>query len=255
MENIRTVIPNEFVDPHTHILPGIDDGAKTPNDSVKLLNMLKREGVTTVVLTPHFDCIRGSLESFVRRRRRALEELKQAMGPQGGLCLLTGCELYMDAPVDPFLDITPLCFEGTRNLLVELPWSKKWSAAMIENIYQLSCNQNIRPILAHCERYPAVQRDPRLAYAAVEAGCRLQVNIASLLDKGRKKLILRLLDQGLISFLASDCHDPVVRPPMWPAGLQALTEAVGPGPAAQLLQNGGGLLPHNGSERAHEVPF
>ena len=147
-------------DLHSHILPGVDDGAKTADDSLVLINRLKRAGVTDICLTPHYYTHRESLADFDKRRQEAFRNFKFMV--EDDVTLHLGAEVY----VTKYLfsneeDLKTVCYEGTNYMLTEFAYSSTFKDESLTLISKLINNYSIRPVLAHVERYPYLLKHPQ----------------------------------------------------------------------------------------------
>lgn len=226
-----------MVDLHCHILPGIDDGAQTVEDSIQLLKKELADGVTKIVLTPHFNSERTTVEEFVEKRAKSFEILKAAVEKEGlSVELKLGAEVFFSSDL-PNLDLDPLCFEGTSFLLVEFSpaFYPEWARQIF---YQLQL-QGIDPILAHVERYPYMINEPTRLYDLAHAGVLLQVNASSLL-KGthRPAAIKKLLKWELCHLLSTDTHSMDKRPPRMAEAVRCIENWFGEEKSKRLVQNG-----------------
>lgn len=200
-----------MTDFHTHILPGMDDGAATTAEALHILRALCRAGFTDVVLTPHYYSNREPLEAFVRRREECTAALCTA-----ALCtpthgeelpwLYTGAEVYLTSLLFNNGDLTPLTVGGNgRFMLVELPWDEKLSAATLADLEHLVYCVGITPVLAHIERYPHIIRGKSLP-ALLEIGCRLQTNLQAFTVPTYRRKLKRLAKNEQIDALGTDVH-------------------------------------------------
>ena len=224
------------MDLHTHILPGMDDGAKDLAMSLALLRQELRGGVRVIALTPHFSFERQELGRFLERRGEAGRLLSAACADmQPALDLRLGAEVRFSPHV---LDeeARALCIEGTHYMLIE--FSRMQYPAFCEEIFYQLRLRGITPILAHAERYSYFQEDPNLLLPLVEAGALVQVTAASLLDGGRvQRLALALFRHGLAHLVASDTHSPDARPPRLADGLRRIEERIDRETAERVLHN------------------
>jgi protein-tyrosine phosphatase len=199
-----------MIDIHTHLIPGVDDGAATLGEAHAALAELARQEVHAAVATPHLD---GSLTRQPERLQRRLAELDagwtrllRAGERHPRLRLERGVELMLDTP-DPDLSDPRLRLGGTSFVLVEFA-GMTVPPGETEALRRLA-ERGWRPVVAHPERYPAVQRDPARVAAWREAGCHLQVNAGSLLGRygnAARAAAFELLRRGAVSYLASDHH-------------------------------------------------
>ena len=196
-----------MVDLHSHILYGIDDGSKTLEESLEILNNAYTGGVTDIVVTPHF--IKDSKYKANNKKKRELldslvKELKKNHIP---LHLYLGNEVFIDEGLSKLLDKDIATIHGSKYLLIELPMGRKYS--LIEEVLDELDEVGIIPIIAHPERYLSYYKDYDFFYKLKEEGCYLQSNIGSLVGEyGRKskKMLKELLKRDLIDFFGSDIH-------------------------------------------------
>lgn len=203
-----------FVDIHTHILPGVDDGASDLAQSLELLKQACAQGTGAVVLTPHY---RGRFrDNTTQKLTKLFDELCQAAKTQcPGLELYLGCEVGYELDVSERLaDGTVLPLNGTRYVLLEFREGSFRSRIMSGVLEVL--NFGYIPIIAHAERYDAFRQYPSLARELVNLGALLQLNADSILGKygfGIKWYCHKLLKSQLVHFVATDAHDPTQRKP------------------------------------------
>lgn len=141
-----------IIDFHSHILPGVDDGARDVETSIRMLDMARKQGVQIQALTPHFYPWRENINSFLERREesiRALSGCWQGDWPQ----LLVGAEVAYFPHIGS-ADVRPMCLDGGRLLLVELPFSA-WNDDIYDDIAELALDRGFHVMLAHVERYTA----------------------------------------------------------------------------------------------------
>ena len=201
-----------MVDIHTHLLHNIDDGSASVNESGEMLEQMKGCGVHTVVCTPHFRYLTRTPEEFIGYRDIRLAELKSRF-LNTGIRILSGCELELNSRMISLKDASPFCFEGTRNILVEMPDDRPFNQDDIELLTNFSDYFNVRPIIAHAERYYSVIKNLKIAEKILKTGAVIQIDGASLFDSRYKKAAAGLIKNGYASLVASDCHDPVRRRP------------------------------------------
>lgn len=219
-----------MTDLHTHILPGMDDGAKTEEESLALLRMEQNQGVDTVVLTPHFYPQQESIEQFLARREDAVGRLRKAIDAEGtdaqGLPqLLVGAEVLWRSDLSDVEHLDRLCIEGTQNLLLELPFSL-WSGQLINQLYDMIGQTGITPVIAHLERYLALQ-PKALIEEILDIGIPVQISAEVLTHPLRRGGAMKLLKSGRAHLLASDCHDCTNRPPDLAAGMEIVRRKLG----------------------------
>lgn len=206
------------IDFHSHILPGMDDGAKDTDESIKLLQILADAKVDKVVLTPHFYRDNENIESFLKRRLASYEKLITATdGSPDFPELVLGAEVLFSPSLSADPDFEKLCIENTDYILLELPFIKFHDNFYSDYINFLNrCDKKI--ILAHIERYFYFGNSIKDLYKLIEAGnITCQMNCSSLVKAGffDLKKLKALIDDGVISAIGTDTHNLTSRPPLY----------------------------------------
>ena len=197
-----------MIDIHSHLLFGIDDGSRSIEESIYIINKLSKIGYTDIILTPHF--INGS--SYMSSRENNLELLKKL---KVGLIkykvpvnLYLGNEIYIDSEIiDLFKKGIISSLNNSKYLLIELPMSGE--NEIYYDVFLDLINMGYKVVLAHPERYISFQKDFNKVYELKEIGVLFQCNVGSILgDYGShaKKTIKRLLKEHLITFIGTDIH-------------------------------------------------
>jgi protein-tyrosine phosphatase len=220
-----------MIDLHSHILPGLDDGARTLADSVDIAWAALDDGINVIAGTPHVRDDWPTDAGVMEYRVAELTvELEQAGIPlevrQGGEIAVEWLERL------PVEELRRFGLGGNPSyLLVETPYYG-WPLGLADRLYSLSV-AGITPVLAHPERSAEVQADPERLFHLVESGVLVQVTAASLdgrLGRGAQQTARRLVEIGLAHLLASDAHSASIRE----VGMSAAARAVG-GPLAEWL--------------------
>jgi len=204
-----------MIDLHCHILPGIDDGAKSLEQAIEMCRMAVEDGCRAMVATPHQR--RGAWWNSDREKIAAVaRELQAAVGPEPRI--LVGGEVHVDAELLAEVEKLPgggiLPLAGSRYLLIELDVHGRAGEA-ISLVHELSV-AGWRPIVAHPEFIPWLAEDLALIERLVSVGARMQITAMSVTgDFGRDRQVNThaMLDAGLAHFVASDCHGTQRRPP------------------------------------------
>lgn len=188
-----------MIDIHSHLLPGVDDGSRSVDMSLPVMERFVADGVTCLVLTPHLTASRVATAPF--QRNRAIFEELRSVAPQG-LKLLLGWEIMLD---EPNVDLRPrnLSLGGSNAVLVEFPLQGVPAQAGSE-LYRIRCS-GVVPVLAHPERYYGctVERVDEWR----RAGAVIQMDTAGLLGRGPiSKLSRALVQAGLVDLFSSDNH-------------------------------------------------
>lgn len=199
------------VDFHSHVLPAMDDGSQSVKQSLDMLEESRRQGIRTMIATPHFYPERETPEAFLTRRARSVEALlRGGYGKPVHPRVCAGAEVAHFPGIGRCMDLKKLCIEGTRIVLIEMPFSP-WTGTMIEDIVMVRTNLGLIPALAHIDRYPACH-DYALIKRLVESGVILQVNASVFESIVSRKRGLHMLMSGSAQLLGSDCHNCTTRP-------------------------------------------
>jgi len=192
-----------ITDIHCHILYGVDDGSGSLDESISMLHAAYACGIETVICTPHV----YSAEDDLRKIRNVFKTVR-AEADRIGIQLRQGYECNYRLMLETeAADMRAYRFEDTDILLLEPP--SGYLPDLWENrIYDLQ-NEGIEVIIAHPERCRDFQESISLARRMAEIGCRLQVSACDLFGgffSAYKKTALKMINEGLISFIASDAH-------------------------------------------------
>lgn len=213
-----------MIDFHSHILPSMDDGSKSVQESLALLEMLSVQGVEIVVASPHYYADRESPQSFLERRTNAYELLKPSLRcemPQ----ILLGAEVRFYNGISRLSELSSLRIENTKLLLLEMPFAR-WTDYTLKELCELSCSNEIVVVLAHIERYLKMQDRGVFEYLR-EQGILMQTNAEFYSEMFSRRKALRFLKSGIIDAIGSDCHDTSVRRPRIEEAVNAIKKNCG----------------------------
>lgn len=233
-----------MTDFHSHILPGMDDGSKNAEESVKMLEVSASQGIKAIVATPHFYPTDESPKDFLARREAAIDRLSPLLMGRDDLP-----EIYVGAEVAYYRGLgksefaSSLAIEGTNIILVEMP-AYEWNDFVVDDLISLAKEQALRPVIAHLERYISFQSKQtvdKLIYNEVL----FQAN-ASFFDGGffTKRKAIKMVETGRISLLGSDCHNLDTRAPGLTKATDLIKEKLGEDYVRRLSMNAKMLL-HN----------
>lgn len=223
-----------FIDIHSHILAGMDDGSENIEMSLELLRKLASQGVQTVCCTSHYYARREAVSLFCERRQNALEQLEAAL-PAGMPRLILGAEVAW-FPQISVQDLAPLCLQGTRTLLLEMPFMR-WNRQEVDEVISLVLDRNYRVILAHPERFCFDESNRNFLEKLTDLPIGLQVNAETLLRWRTRRQGLKLLELARYPLLGSDCHNPTCRPPYIARARQVILKKLGADFLRQMDQN------------------
>ena len=218
-------LTNERVDIHTHILPRIDDGARNNEEALDMLRMAQADGTTTIVATPH------SVQVTPERLRNAAEALRLEARTAGiEIEILDGCEVKFSANLaEDYRAGNLMTINDGAYMLIEFSFSRAWTSLVHTSLYALQM-AGVTPIVAHAERYPAIQESPSNLLELAGMGIPVQINVGSLLgqnganEQATAELLIRA---GLAHILASDGHRADIRQPVLQAGFDRVRELAG----------------------------
>jgi protein-tyrosine phosphatase len=229
-----------YVDLHTHILPEMDDGAVSAQETESMLKMLVNQSVAIVCLTPHFYPYRETVESFAERRQKSFARLKPLAEGVGANVVLAS-ETFLNDYLFHAEDISPLCIkdgQGRFYLLTELPSGSKLTEHTAARISRLIDTYSVTPVLAHIERYPKLFKNKRQLNCLIDMGCLLQINLDSLnKDFFLRSRILRYIENGLVHVVGTDAHHVQTRTPEYSKGIRVIEKSLGSGAVDRLNKN------------------
>ena len=206
----------KFIDMHNHIIYGIDDGAKTKQDTIDMLKMAIADGIEKVIFTPHFK------EEVFENNRESIEVMKTEIDQlikdnDLSIDAYYGSEIYLSySSLDQVNEGNFKTLNDSKYVLVETHRVSLYQKVNISDIlYNFKIDKYV-PVVAHPERYQMVHEDPNIVYEWVKDGSLIQVNASSILNPKKKshKLARLLLKHRLVHFIGSDAHDTVYRPPL-----------------------------------------
>ena len=204
-----------MTDTHTHILPGIDDGADSVDSSIELLKALASQGVNHVAATPHFKPItQESISDFIVRRDEAEAQLRQAMKEHDGLPeLYIGTEATLSVELSETPGLERLCYQNGNFLLIELdPYTiGSW---IPRALYDISNRLMLTPVIAHIDRYLG-DVSQKLIDEIMQLNCPVQFNGYALANCFTRHQLLKLFNRNpnTLFVVGSDCHNMKHRPP------------------------------------------
>ena len=222
-----------MIDFHSHILPAIDDGSKDIEETTALLNMLSEQGVTKVVATPHFYADNESVDMFLERRQKAFEQTAEiADAPE----ILLGAEVRYYNGISHLQDLKKLCVQGTNLLLIEMP-STKWPTSWVNEILTMASGREVRPVLAHIERY-IKRQDHDVWEKFLTNRVMLQCNADFFIDFPGRLKAFALLKNYAVHFIGSDSHNLTNRAPRLGEAMDMIRKKMGADFADQMIAFG-----------------
>jgi len=223
-----------LIDLHAHILPGIDDGPQSLEDSLEMARLAVADGITTIVATPHL-FRRKTVDLKAMNRpgdiRQAVDRFNQQLAEaEIALTVLPGCEIPLFAEILKFIDEERILTinDGQRYICLELPDSVI-PPATEDIIFQLS-SRGLTPIITHPERNPVLCDMPQKLQRFLSLGCLAQITARSL-TRGFgwrvSRFTKKLIRNGWVHLMATDAHSVKHRPPLMGKALEKLSKLVG----------------------------
>lgn len=203
-----------YIDIHSHIIPGIDDGAKDEGVTLEMLRIAQNSGTRHIIATPHY--VYGNTRYGYATIIEKCSELNRLAADAGiNVTVHPGCEVFI---CPELIELYEQGLIGTlaesSYMLVEFPMMSI-PPYTDEVLYNLQL-KGITPIIAHPERYIEIQCEPLIMEVYKDRGILAQVNsgsIAGIYGMKIKKTVMRLIKEGWVQFVASDAHSAVRRNP------------------------------------------
>lgn len=224
-----------MIDFHSHIIPNIDDGSRSLEETFNLIKEAKEAGFEGIVLTSHY--IENYYETNVPERDiwvKAISDNLKNKGIETNLYLAN--EIYMsDNMMKLLIEGKASTINNSSYVLFEMPLNAE-PMNLYDVIYSLQENKLI-PILAHPERYSFIQKEPELVYDLIEKGVLMQANYGSILGQYGEKakiIIKKFLENNMIHFLGSDVHRQNTVYKKIPQALEEIRDIIGDGKLEEL---------------------
>lgn len=215
------------IDFHSHVLPGIDDGSASAEESVEMLRLEAAQGIRHVVATPHFYPRYDSPECFLEKRNRAEAELRREMEKYSGLPELNvGAEVYFFRGMSESEFLPQLTIRQSRCILIEMPHSP-WAEECYRELVDIWEKRGIMPLIAHIDRYISPFHTHGIPKRLAELPVMVQANADFFLDRATAGMAMRMLKAGQIQLLGSDCHNLTDRSPNMGPALDRIRKRLG----------------------------
>ena len=198
-----------MIDVHCHILPGMDDGSQSLDESLAMLEAGAAQGIRWIVATPHFYADENGPEEFLKRREAAAKRLQTVWRP-GLPKIKLGCELFYFEGISRCDALDALRMEDTELLLLEMPFVR-WTQRMVREVLEIQSRSETTVLLAHIERYLYRQK-LEVWDTLLNCGVLNQCNAEFFLRWNTRRKALRMLREGRIHLLGSDGHNTDKRP-------------------------------------------
>ena len=211
---IRVMRKNKLgiYDFHCHVLPGMDDGCRSVEESIQVMEESLKQGVCAIMATPHY-YPRETVESFIIRRKAAYDRLSEKLNENKIRVpmLNLGAEVAWHNGLIYEERLEELCFGKSDYMLLEMPFTK-WSSSVLSDVRKLLNMRNIRVIIAHFERYLKIQ-DKKMIESLLDMDVMIQMNGEYILGFWTQRKAAKMLRNGVVQLLGSDAHNMVQRLP------------------------------------------
>ena len=203
-----------MIDFHNHILPNIDDGSKSLDISLKMLESASQQGIREVVNTVHFQHPKVEMEDISYSRiKNKLQNLQNELNKNNiDIKLHSGAEVFFLPNLLKLKDNPLATFDNGKYMLIEFP-SLQIPQIQRQQLFDLKLS-GVTPIIAHPERYKNVQDDVSMVSDWLEAGCIIQVDAGSILGglgSKSKKVAEEIVKNGWCQIIGSDSHNSTNR--------------------------------------------
>lgn len=233
-----------MIDIHTHILPGLDDGAGNTVESLAMARIALEDGIHTIVATPHV--LPGVFDNDKNKILSATAELNQVLKENNiAVNILSGAEYRLEPDLSKRLSQGELLTinNNHRYLLVELPsaFIPEYTA---QTLYEIQL-QGVTPIIAHPERNAGFIARPAALQELISRGVLAQITSTSITGSFGKNIKLTawaFIKQGLAHLISSDAHSSTGRAPLLSEAHKEIQKLLGSKPARQLIQQNPGLV-------------
>lgn len=198
-----------MIDLHCHILPGVDDGAKDMEDSMKMARTAVEEGITHILATPHYK--NGHWDNEKRDILPLVEEVQDELDARGiPLTIFPGQEVRINGELMEDIELDRIQFidENNQYVLIEFPTPS--IPAYTESLFFEMQRSGVIPVIVHPERNHAVLKDPNILLPFIEKGALAQLTAASYtggFGKEIQQVSTKLIEADLVHFIASDAHN------------------------------------------------
>ena len=230
------------IDFHTHILPAIDDGSCSVDESIEMILMEKSQGVDVICLTPHFLAQEQYPEQFLQKRDQSLAILQERLKQESiEVQLVSGAEVMYYPGMSRWEQLPQLTLGSSQYVLIEFPGNRLTDSMLLE-VESIYTERELIPILAHVERYLQPIHAKELLRRLDELPCLLQINASYIIDRHTKKTALNFLKQGRVQLIGSDCHSSTWRKPTMDQVFDILNESLDSSVLDQLSMIGQAIL-------------
>ncbi len=242
-----------MIDFHSHILHQIDDGSRSIEQSVQMLKLTAESDVDKIIATPHFYATRQDPEAFITKRKERYSELLDAVRDSDGLPEIgLGAEVAYFEGISDCDYLSEFKIQNTNLILLEMPMNE-WNERIIREVSSIYEKHQIVPVIAHIDRYMKIMRRKNIVECFDGCPVFIQANASFFADFFSRRTALKMLSDGRIHLLGSDCHNTDSRRPNLGAALEIIRRRLGT-TATDRIEEFSSLADSGGS-RITEVHF
>lgn len=227
----------EITDFHSHILPGIDDGADSISTSIQMLSEMARQGVDRVISTSHYYNFREDIKSFIMRRDESRFRLESYIREHDLHLpdIVGAAEVRLYPGLWKESDLFALCIEDSNYILVEMPYDN-WSPWMYNEIYSIASKGYI-PVMAHIERYIDFVSIKDISEKLLSLDVMVQCNADFTDERKKRKFVKKLIKNDSLHFIGSDAHNLTSRKPCIKQAFEYIEKKYGESLINQIAYN------------------
>ena len=215
------------IDFHSHILPGIDDGSRSVEETLAMLRMEAEQGVRHIVATPHFYARHDYPDEFLNKREESYRLLQEHLDGRGDLPGITlGAEVHYFPRMSESDVLQSLTLGKSQFILVEMPM-KKWTDNMYRELEDIRVKQGLTPVVAHIDRYLRPFQTARTFHRLSSLPVLIQANAEFFTNRKTARKAMHLLSHQNLHLIGSDCHDPQNRKPNLGGAFSAIGQRLG----------------------------
>lgn len=218
-----------IIDIHSHILPGLDDGAKDMDMTMEMIRIYKKNGVNKLIATPHY-VKNSSMSTSIEKNKEVLERVRQEIEIAGlDFEIFLGHEIYLCRDIlDKLKSGKVATMNGTSYVFIELPQMDipDYTRELIRELI----DEGYRPILSHPEKNTLIIEDINIVYDFIEDGALIEVDIPSIYGNfGRdvRRASEELLKHKMVHFLGTGAHSSIRRTPRIDSGVEKIRNLIG----------------------------
>ena len=193
-----------YYDMHSHLLPEMDDGSKSVEMTLKIIDKLRAQNVTKLCFTPHFYTNEESIAQFKARRLESVKKLLPELPRDIEVCI--GAEVYVTRYLFNNKDLSGITYGDSKYILVEFPFDSHFTDHTMDYIYRLKGNYGLKPVLTHIERYHHLMSNEGLVEDLLDEDVIIQTNVGAFKGFAQKRRLLKYIKRGYIDIVGTDCH-------------------------------------------------